>query len=272
MEFQVHRKDDIKEKQKDKFDDSDIDLAFKFAKNVHKEFGHFLKAVVLFGSKSRNPHKPSGDVDILLVIDDLTFHLSAEVVETYRIILEKHILKVSKRIHVTTLKFTSFWDYIRVGDPVGLNILRDGVALIDTGFFTPLQVLLFSGKIRPSQESTMNYIARAPQALHNAEWHILQGTLDLYWACIDAAHAALMKAGHLPPRPSEVAETLKQELVPKGYIGKKAPKTMDMFYKLSKKILHKQVKHISGKQFDEYNAEAKEFVKDLKHFVFKKKL
>ena len=263
------KKEDITEKQKQKYEKKDIDLAYKFAKEVHKEFGYFIKAIVLFGSSATGKETTEGDIDILLVVDDVTYSMTGEVVETYRIIVENLILKVSKKIHVTTLKFTSFWDYIRVGDPVGLNILRDGVALIDTGFFTPLQFLLFSGKVRPSSESMMSYMARAPQALQNSRWHLLQGTLDLYWAVIDSAQAAIMKSGRLPPTPARVSEQL-QHLVKEGLIYKEAPKVMDMFYKLSKNILHKKTTDISGKDYEFYYKKSKEFVDNLKKYVTKR--
>jgi len=108
---------------------------------------------------------------------------------------------------------TSFWEYIRNGDPIAINILRDGVALIDTGFFEPLQVLLRRGRIRPTQESIWLYFIRAPNTLHNSKWHILQATLDIYWACVDACHAALMKIGETPPTPEHVADLLEDKLV-----------------------------------------------------------
>lgn len=269
MEFHPARKHDVSKDQKKKYEKNDIDLAYKFASDVHKEFGVFLKAIVLFGSKATDPGKEGGDIDILLVVDDVTYSLTSDIVETYRVVVEKAIVNTSKRIHVTTLRFTSFWDYIRVGDPIGLNILRDGVALIDTGFFTPLQVLLFSGKVRPSRESMMAYFSRAPQALHNSKWHLLQASLDLYWACIDASHAAIMKLGELPPSPAEMPSVLKEKLVKPGYASKDIPKKMDMFYKLSKKILHKELKEISGKEYDDYYKQAKSFVDELKNFVKK---
>ncbi|MFO8241301.1 MAG: hypothetical protein R6T90_09945, partial [Dissulfuribacterales bacterium] len=62
-------------------------------------------------------------------------------VEAYRVIVEKIISKTSERLHITTLKFTNFWEYIRGGDPVGLNMLRGGIPLIDSGFFEPMQQL-----------------------------------------------------------------------------------------------------------------------------------
>jgi predicted nucleotidyltransferase/uncharacterized protein (UPF0332 family) len=268
MEFKIHKKDNIHIKEN--YEKEDIELAYEFAKSMHKEFGSFLKAIVLFGSKAKNPDKKTADIDILLVIDDITYHLTSEVVEAYRIIIEQNILKISKRIHVTTLKFTSFWDYIRIGDPIGLNILRDGVALIDTGFFTPLQMLLFSGKVRPSKESMLFYISKAPQALFNSKWHIMQAVMDLYWAVIDSAHAALMKIGELPPAPSEISIVLEEKLAKHNLINKKSPAKMKFFYEISKKIIHKEILEISGKEYDHYFKEAEEFVEDMKQFIKKK--
>ncbi len=73
--------------------------------------------------------------------------LTPEFVETYRIIVEKLALKHSKRLHITTLKLTNFWEYMRVGDPIGLNILRTSLPLYDVGFFEPLQQLLCSASV-----------------------------------------------------------------------------------------------------------------------------
>lgn len=270
MDFKAEKKKDISESQKKKYEKNEIDIAYEFAREIFKEFGSFIRAIVLFGSKTNNPKNHEGDIDILLVVDDVTYQMSSEVVEAYRVIVENKILKVSKRIHVTTLKFTSFWDYIRLGDPIGLNILRDGVALIDTGFFTPIQMLLFRGEVRPSKEAVMSYISRAPQALKSSRGHLLQATLDLYWSVIDACQAGIMKAGEMPPNPSRAAEVLEKTLVRQKLISKKAPKTMKMFYEIGKQIIHKKKTEVKGKEFEEYYKEAQEFVDELKKFVNKK--
>ena len=120
----------------------DLDLAYEFTKDIHKELGTFIKAVVLFGSSVRKKRKSDSDLDLMIVADDLTIHFSNELVEAYRVIVQRLIAKHSTRLHITTLRFSSFWEYIRNGDPIAINFLREGVALIDTGFFEPLQVLL----------------------------------------------------------------------------------------------------------------------------------
>ncbi|MFA5796597.1 MAG: hypothetical protein WC916_00995 [Candidatus Woesearchaeota archaeon] len=253
----------------------DIDIAYAFAKEARKEFKDLLKAIVLFGSTARKYQVaqesgkkiPSKDIDILLIVDDVSVVFNQELIQTYRIILEKIVAKTSRRLHITTLRFTNFWEYIRAGDPIAINILRDGIALLDSGFFDPLQILLFQGRIRPSHESIQNYLALAPQTLQNSKNHILQGTLDLYWAIIDAAHAALMSVNEVPPSPAHVGDMLEEKLVKKGLIHKRHAFTMRQFYALGKSIMHGELLEVSGQQFDVYYAEARDFVFEMKEFI-----
>lgn len=245
----------------------DLDIAYKFTQDLHKELGNFIKAVVLFGSSARKKRKPESDLDIMVVVDDLSINFSAELVEAYRIIVQRLIAKNSTRLHVTSLRFSSFWEYIRNGDPIAINILRDGVALIDTGFFEPLQVLLRRGRIRPTEESIWNYYIRAPNTLHNAKWHILQATIDLYWAVIDAAHAALMKHGEVPPSPDHISDLLHEKLVKHRLLEQKYVTMMRNFYRLSKMITHNQITEIKGEEFDRYYKDAEEFVDRMRRYI-----
>ena len=245
----------------------DLDIAYKFTKDMHGELGTFLKAVVLFGSSARRKTSKESDLDILIVVDDLSVNFSSELVEAYRIIVQRLIAKNSTRLHVTSLRFSSFWEYIRNGDPIAINILRDGVALIDTGFFEPLQVLLRRGRIRPTEESIWNYYIRAPNTLHNSKWHILQATIDLYWGVIDAAHAALMKHGEIPPTPEHVADLLEEKLVKKKLLERKYVAIMRHFYKTMKMIVHREIKEIKGEEYDRYYKAAEDFVNRMREFI-----
>jgi len=247
-----------------KYHEQDLEIATRFAKKVYKELTNLVKAIVLFGSSARKEEK-SADIDMLIVIDDVRVELTPELLETYKIIVDKQILDTSKRLHIITLKFTTFWEYVRAGDPVAINILRDGLALIDSGFFDPMQALLFRGRIRPSPESVNNYFARAPTTLNNSSWHILQATLDLYWAVIDAAHAALMSQGYIPPSPNHVPDML-EELVKKGKLEEKYVNSMKKFYKVMKQITHREIGFVAGSEYDVYRKEAEEFVKRMGKF------
>ena len=262
---------DIKKKEsptKGKYKKADIDIAYEFAKKVYKEFGSFLKAIVLFGSAARRD-KNAGDIDILIVVDDVTLGISEDMAEAYRIIVEKLVRDISNRLHITTLKFTSFWEYIRGGDPVGLNLLREGMPLIDSGFFEPMQHLLVQGRVRPSKEAVMVYLNRAKKTTHNSKWHLLQATLDLYWAVIDAAHAALMNENVLPPSPANVSKSLMINLVKTKKLEKKYVTDMEYFYVLSKKIVHGERTRVTGKEYDTYLRKAAEFVEKMKQIIEK---
>ncbi|MBN2423328.1 hypothetical protein JXB41_08955 [Candidatus Woesearchaeota archaeon] len=281
MDFKVEKRDIGNHHAE--YSDNEMDIAYNFSKQLIKEAKGFAKAIVLFGSTARKnisetekkETKKAGDnenkhdIDLLVIIDDVSLRLSREIMQTYEIIVENIIAKVSKRLHITTLRFSSFWEYVRAGDPVAVNILRDGVPLLDTGFFEPLKVLLYTGRIRPSPESINNYLNRAPRTLHNARWHILQATVDLYWAVVDAAHAALMSINEVPPSPAHVADMLNEKIVKPGLLDKKYVHIMKEFYHINKDITHGGVSLISGEEFDNYFADAEDFVETMKEFILK---
>lgn len=240
----------------------DYDTARDFSQKVYKEFGAFIRAIVIFGGSRE--HRQKGDIDLLIIVDNVSFYLTPEVIETYRVVTEKIAFDVSKRLHVTTLRFTSFWEYMRAGDPLGVNILRTGVALIDTGFFYPLQLMLFEGRIRPTPESVQAYMSRAASTLHNSRWHIMQAALDLYWAVIDSAHAALMRHGEIPPSPKDAPDMISEVLVKNREVDRSCPGIMNDFYLLSRKILHREIADISGKEFDKWYEKANFFNDQMK--------
>jgi uncharacterized protein (UPF0332 family)/predicted nucleotidyltransferase len=255
---------------KDKYHEKDIKIATDFSKAIFKELPDIIKSIVLFGSTAKHKDNKKSDVDILLLIDDVRTELTPELLETYKVMIDTHMLRISKRLHVVTLKLTTFWEYMRAGDPIAINILRDGFALIDCGIFDPLQALLFRGKIRPTQEAIHAYYSKAPATLHNSRWHILQATIDLYWATIDSAHAALMSQGYIPPSPSHVSEMLRKELVGKKLLEERYAKDMDSLYNIMKKITHREITHVSGQDYEDYHKKAKDFVDRMKKLMKEK--
>mgnify|MGYP006283464019 FL=1 len=56
-------------------------IAYDFSQKVYKEFGSFLRSIVLFGGVAREKHNKKGDIDILVVVDDIHVPLNAEGVE-----------------------------------------------------------------------------------------------------------------------------------------------------------------------------------------------
>jgi len=268
MEFKIEKK--INENIH-KYPTDDIKIANEFASELKLELADFLKGVILFGSTARREATKESDIDVLVVTDDLSFQLTEALIEAYRVIVENIITKISRKLHVTSMTFTSFWEYAKAGDPVVINVLRDGVALYDTSFFEPLQRLLKQGRIRPTEESVWRYFGRAPHTLVNSRWHLLQATLDLYWAVIDAAHAALMRKNEIPPTPEHVADMLEKVYVKKRLLEPRYVETMRRFYKISKMITHREIKEIKGDEYELYLKEASGFVQRMRVLIEKGK-
>ncbi len=263
MRFPINKNEQPHE---DEYPKTSRDLAYEFTRLLHKELGKFLRAVVLFGSAARHKESKSSDIDVLVIIDDVSIQLSRPLVEAYRIIVAKCVSKVSKRLHIVSLRFSGFWEYMRLGDPVGINILRDGYAILDSGFFTPMQHLLSRGFVRPSREAIWSYYIMAPRTLTNSQFLINRAGMDLYWAAIDSGHAALMAMGELPPSPDHVADLLEQKLAKPGHISRKMVAIMRSLYDLNKRIERGGYK-MSGKDYDGYARDAHVFVQEMKTFI-----
>ncbi len=255
-----------------KYPRDQIDTARKFAKVVYKELGDFVVALTLFGSAARRD-KRARDIDVMIIIDDVHVNLTRELVETYRIIIAKAVSKIDpKRLHVQTVKWSTFWEYVRVGDPVAINILRDSIALIDIGFFDPLQGLLFSGRIRPTGESVWTYYSMAPASINKSNVHIDLAIVDLYWAVIDASHAALMSIGEIPPSPNHVADMLQEKLVKTKKLDARYVTILKHIYEVAKRIMHRDDHNFDGKDYDKYRRFADEFVRKMRIFIEKQEL
>jgi predicted nucleotidyltransferase len=255
------------------YPNSDFEIAKTFSTKLYKEFGDFVKAIVLFGSatKGKKKSKPN-DIDILVIVDDVRIHFNEDIVQTYRIIAQKIIADVDPdRLHVQSMKFSSFWEYTRAGDPVATNILRYGIALIDTGFFDPLQMLLDQGRIRPTPESISTYFHMAPANLDKSDSHLMQAAMELYWCVVNSAHAALMHYGEIPPSPKDVPKIMQRTLVKDKLVSKEAVKVMSDMHQLYKDITTRKKRDFTGKDFDLYRKKAQKFMNEMEKFIRKKR-
>lgn len=269
MEFKIERKGN---ENYHRYPTHNLTKAQEFANDLKKEFDTFILSVILFGSSARHEAKPTSDIDVLVVTDDTTFIITEPLIEAYRLTIEKLVPQISLQLHITSMTFTSFWEHVRGSDPVVMNVLRDGVPLLDVGFFTPLQQLLRQGRIRPSEESVWRYYGQAPRTMVNSRWHVLQATLDLYWAVIDAAHAALMSRNEVPPTPEHVADMLERVFARPRLLEKSYVDTMRDFYKMSKMITHRELKEVSGPEYERHFHRADEFVKRMRRLIEKGKM
>jgi len=192
------------------------DIAMDFAVKAYKKFDKLIKSIVLFGSVAKRKIDSGSDIDIILILDDASVKWDQELTAWYRQELEG-IMKVNPYkvdLHINTVKLTTWWSDLLRGDPVVLNILRYGEAMIDmAGFFNPLKYLLLEGKIKPTPEAIYSCLQRAPIHIARSRAAELGAVEGLYWSMVDSAHAALIAANVVPPSPEHIARELVENFV-----------------------------------------------------------
>lgn len=246
-------------------------VAYNFADKVFKKFPGIIKTIVLFGSVAKATLTKASDIDVLVVVDDTTLTPSRRFIDWYNTEVIGIVQQIDPRIHLTTVTLTTFWENIKVGEPVAINILRYGISLIDTGFFEPLQMLLKQGRIRPTEEAIENALMRVPGHMIRAKGRMLAAVIDYYWAMIDSAHAALMKHDQVPPSPEYVEKLLETTFVNKGLLNKKYVSYFHELWQTSKAIVHGELTRIGGSDYDGYQRMAEEFENEMKKLIQKKK-
>lgn len=239
------------------------EIAMDFATKAYKKFDKIIKSIILFGSSVKDNSTPNSDIDIIIIVDDVTIRLEQEVIFWYRDELAK-LMKANpykKELHINTIKLSTWWSDLKRGDPVVINVLRYGEALIDFGgFFNPLKVLLQEGKIRSTPEAIYTALQRAPQHLSRSKAAQLGAVEGIYWAMVDASHAALMAAKISPPSPEHIPVLLKETFVDKNLIKMKYVGWFRDIYTFHKRISHGDISSVRGIEIDEWQRRADEFI------------
>lgn len=264
----------VKHSPKEKFNSKEAldnkEIAMDFATQVQKKFDRMVKASILFGSQAKNDSSSSSDIDIVLVIDDAAINWDLELISWYREELSKIIASNSygADLHVNTVKLTTFWNDLMHGDPVVINILRYGEALIDYGgFFNPLKALLQQGKISSTVEAVYTSLQRAPNHLVRSKTSQMSAIEGVYWCMVDSAQAALMTAGKMPPSPEHIPIMLKETFVDAKLLPTNYVQAMRDLYLLHKGILHGEITDIKGSEIDRWQNIAEKFLIDITQLI-----
>ena len=104
---------------------SETDIAMDFAIKVYKKFNKIIKSIVLFGSTIKQTSVAGSDIDIIIIIDDVSIKWDQELIAWYREELGK-ILKVNpykKDIHINTIKLSTWWGDLLKGDPRIISVV-----------------------------------------------------------------------------------------------------------------------------------------------------
>ncbi|MSS75018.1 hypothetical protein EXS73_02285 [Candidatus Pacearchaeota archaeon] len=252
--------------------ENEREIALDFASAVHIKFDKMVKASVLFGSQAKNTATDKSDIDMIFIIDDAAINWDMELIAWYREELGKLIAEknYNKELHINTVKMTTWWQDLLRGDPVVINIIRYGDVLIDSGgVFTPLKALLQQGKIKSTVESVYAALSRAPTHLVRSKASKMAAIEGVYWCMVDAAQAALITVGKLPPSPEHIPMMLKETFVDQGMLNMKAVTAMRDLYVLHKGIAHAEITEIKGKDIDVWQETADKFLSDMTDIIDK---
>jgi len=248
------------------------DIAMDFATKVYSQFSKIIKSIVLFGSTAKGSSEQKSDIDLVIIVDDCTIQWDAELVAWYREELGKLIASnpYKKSLHINTIRLNTWWSEMMRGEPIIVNIIRSGEALIDFGgFFNPLKVLLEKGKINNTPETIFIALNRAPAHMARSKSAIVNAMEGLYWACVDSAHAALMAAKQTPPSPEHIPEMLQEYLVKQKLLSRKFVDWYSDLYLLTHKIFRNELTQIKGKEVDEWQERTDLFVREMAKIVDK---
>ena len=269
----------VKKKRKKKFSRKNFptlnltnerDIAMDFAIKVYKRFDKIIKAVVLFGSSVKNTSTSTSDIDIIIVVDDASVKWDQELVAWYREELGKIVAlsPYKKEIHINTVKLTTWWNDLMKGDPVIVNILRYGEAMVDVGgFFNPLKALLIDGRIKSTPEAIYVALNRAPEHFRRSKSAELGAVEGLFWAMVDSAQAALMSAGVMPPSPEHIPSLLNETFVERNMLKRDYPAMFNELYILHRKIIHGEITDLKGSEIDVWQDRTERFISTMAQIV-----
>ena len=216
------------------------DAARKLTQKILEKFDGLIKCVVMMGSVVRGEFKPKSDIDIFVVLDDVDYNLDEKQQEKIDEEIEKIAKEIDERFSVQpSYTLTEFWDYARVAHPIIYNFIKEGIALYDAGFFTPIKRLLEMGKIPMTREAVENYMESAPKKLMRAKTvKLLMLAEDCYYAMLNTAQAVLMFMGLPPPVPSKAYHEVVKYLVDPGILEPEYAEWLKEIIEIRRKTQH----------------------------------
>ncbi len=250
-----------------------LNSAKEFRNALLKKFGDYLKAIIIWGSVTRGDCTGKSDVDIYIIFDDTK--ASIKDFNKIREKIDNDIRKIANdldpRLHPQPiLALTEFIDGIRLCHPLFYNIVREGFAIHDTGFFIPMRKLLEWGHFPATKEAVDTRMDSVPKRISRVE-NVKLYTIaeDLYYVFLDSAQAVLMYLGLGPPPPKTIVKAVREHLVSKGLLDEKYAKMLEDVIAFRKAVEHKEIKKIPSKDIDEWIEKAKEYVKVFEELLKK---
>ena len=235
-----------------------------FTNSIRKSYGDIVKSVLIFGSAATGDMKKTSDADVWVILDD-TVTKSSEDLD--KVIAQIQIISVQlKDIHVQTTGLTEFWGWMKRGSPELFNYLRTGLVIYDTGFVKPVQRMLKSGLLPPSEE-TIGIKAKSAEAhLKKVQLTIKSMIFDLRYAATDACQSVIMYYYKTTPDQKQMAEELKK-LVNEKKLEPECIEKYNELNKLWKDIEHEKIKEVTAEHLSKAMSLATDIISRMKKLL-----
>jgi len=235
-----------------------------FTNEIRKTYGDLIKSVLIFGSAARGDMKKTSDADIWIILDD-TVTKSSEDLERVRAQLQL-ISTQLKDLHVQTTGLTEFWGWMKTGSPELFNYLRYGLVIYDTGFVKPVQRMLKTGLLPPSEE-TVGIKAKSAEAhLKKVSLTIKAMIFDLRYAATDACQSVIMYYYKTTPDQKHIPEEL-EKLVKENKLERECIDKFQELNKLWKDIDHATIKEVNTKHLERAVKLAEDIIDRMKKLL-----
>jgi uncharacterized protein (UPF0332 family)/predicted nucleotidyltransferase len=244
--------------------DTRLKSSEEFKTKILGLFRDYIKSIIVFGSFLRGEGTGKSDVDVYIIFDDTKMPLKK--FEEIREKIDKDIYSaassIDPRLHPQPiLALTEFIKGIRYTHPLFFNIIREGYAIYDTGFFIPMRKLLEWGEFPITPEAAHTRMDPVPgriKRVKNVKLYMIAE--DLYYAMLDAAQAVLMYIGVGPPVPKLAASEIRRNLVETGLLEEEYAKMLEDIVVFRKKVEYKEVSEVSGDEVDKWIVKTEKYV------------
>ncbi|HLE07617.1 MAG TPA: nucleotidyltransferase domain-containing protein [archaeon] len=239
----------------------------EISEDLLKEFPGAIKAIWVYGSAARGTAKPTSDIDMMVLLDDVQKEISSGIIE----MIDGRLLELTKKMQKekkvnfhaqAPKKLSDWWDLLRSGEPWVFTSMRDAIPIYDpSGYIEPIQRLLSAGRMHGTWERSHMLIERAPFRLQSARKIFIEEiTADLLSAMVDSSHAVLMYAGTAPPSAPQIGAEMRRQFCEKNLLEPGFPELYEDFFETVKKIEHGEMTKVSGKELDKWIGRTKAFI------------
>jgi predicted nucleotidyltransferase len=235
-----------------------------FANEARKHYGEIVKSIVVFGSVARGDATEKSDADIFVILDD-TATKSSEDLEK----VNSHLYLIAhelKNLHIQTHTLTEFWSWIKIGSPELVNFLRYGLVIHDTGFVKPIQRLLASGLIPPSEEAITLKAKSAEARMKKIDLDLKTIIFDLRYSATDIIQAVVMHYYKAQPDQKAIPNYL-EKLVSEKKLEREYIEKFKELDKLWKDIDHEVIKKVNVKHLAKALKLTNEILKRFKELL-----